>query len=116
VSSQLEVLGDGRKRICDRQNFDLSYLTVEACPDPRSKCGDDDGLFVYIFVTEGGVLSQLGTVRDPVFPVCLLCFGSLSNNAIVNCSPRTQDINREMVFGRSWYSIQEAFYGNGKVL
>jgi len=62
------------------------------------------------------VLYPMGTVRDPVFLVFLLCFSSLSNNAIGYCSLCTQDIIHEMMFGRSWCSIQEVFCGNGEVL
>ena len=106
-ASQLDGRGDGRERVCNRVNFDTVSPTVETCPDPRSKTGDDDVCFELWEVLEEWVDATDSGICAPVFPVSLSIFLSRSNDPSVDALPRTQEITRDVMSDGRWNSCQD---------
>jgi hypothetical protein len=116
LSSQFDGLGYGCERISDGRNFDFMSSTVETCPDPCSKSCDDDALFNGSGAGEEWIFLEHSGILCPVLPVFFPTCGSRSSDSIVNCSPRKQDITREVSFLGSVNSFQQFFCGNGNFL
>ena len=84
----------------------MSFAIV-ACPDPSSKCCDDDNLLDIGATGKVWVNSEVVGVLCPMLPVFLPCFVVVIHHAIVDGFPRRQDITFELNLFRMWYSFQE---------
>ena len=92
----------------------MSFAIV-TCPDPCSKCCDNDDLLDIGTVGKEWIHLELLGVVFPVVPVFLSCFVVVIHDAIANGFPRRQDITFDAVLFGMWYSFQEVFF-SGKSL
>jgi len=115
LSNQFAGLGDGRKRIRDRLNFDLISVTVSAGLNPGGEGCDDDSSFTRREACEEWICATLLAVHCPMLPIPLPSFGSLYSDSIYNCSPRKQDITRDANFSGTLNSLHDSSCGSGKV-
>ena len=106
-SSQFDGLGDGRQRIRDGLNFDLSPSTVAALPDPRSKPSDDNVAFDASDAVEERADAACSSVVAPMGPIFFSSPGSRCNDAMGHCFPRKQEITRISSPSGMWNSVQD---------
>ena len=86
-------------------------FAVETCPDPSSKCCEDQVSDEGMRKLEEGVNFNLFCILAPFLPIFLSSFGSRHHNSKVNCFPCRDDITHEVNFCGKQNSSQEVSCG-----
>ena len=84
LSSQLEGLCDGRKRVCNSFSFDLTSEAVVTCPDLSSESCDNDVALLCVAVLKEWILEEGSRVFDPVSPIFKSCPGICIHGGEIN--------------------------------
>jgi hypothetical protein len=115
-SVQRDRRANGRESAIDCSS---SYLLFAAIRSRSDTCGksrqgtNSDGVWRFAKVW---VHSQRDDIGDPTLPMSLPFSGSLLHSSAVKTFIRKMEITLVAIFEERWKTVQEAWFGRGKVL
>ena len=115
LSSQINGLGYGFKSIREAWNFDMIYLSIASCPDPRSKCSCNNVMFIGMnWLVNEWVDACSCFVVCPVIPVFLALGVCLRSDAIGCRFPHRHAITQETWYLGTWHTVHDSFCMRGE--